>query len=136
MNVFSQVVSHIAGESASPTVSRDFVHLPSTTYGPHIKEQYRSPKWVDEDYERVNTDFENVEKSVCAIRGVSPDTARRMAPHDSGCYTYLHEEDAYATAAPVDSYWADANALFLREPGICTDKYSEYIAKIGAKGND
>ncbi|MEI7297846.1 type VI secretion system tip protein VgrG, partial [Paraburkholderia tropica] len=86
-------------------------------------------------YTYVNEDFENVEKAVCTIRGVTPEIARKMAPHDSGYYAHLHEEDAYATGEPVSSYWTNANTLFMREPGLCTEKYSTYLAKVGVKGN-
>ncbi|CAM2150152.1 conserved hypothetical protein [Paraburkholderia tropica] len=96
-----------------------------------ITEMQNSP-----GYEYVRADLDSVEKAVCEIRGITPEIAKQMAPHATGYYTHLHEEDAYATGDPVNSYWANPDALFLREPGICTDKYSEYIAKIGAKGND
>ncbi|WP_322056322.1 type VI secretion system Vgr family protein [Paraburkholderia sp. J63] len=86
-------------------------------------------------YSYLRSDFADVQQAVCDICHVTPEIAKQMADFDAGYYSQLHEEDAYATQEAVDSYWSNPDALFLREPGACTDKYTKTITKLGAQGN-
>ncbi|MBN3853299.1 hypothetical protein G3N59_07920 [Paraburkholderia sp. Ac-20340] len=83
-------------------------------------------------YEYLKEDFQAVEDAVCKVRNVTPEVAKKMAPHKPGYYSHLHEEDAYATADVVYSYWSNPDSLTGFKPGACTDNYVTTIKAIGA----
>jgi type VI secretion system secreted protein VgrG len=86
----------------------------------------------DPFYEFLAGDLEVVQDDVCKIRNVTPEVAQKMAKHNSGYRSHLHEEDAYATEKPVRNYWSRSDYQFLFNPGSCTDDYANTLRAIGA----
>ncbi|HKT97063.1 MAG TPA: type VI secretion system tip protein VgrG, partial [Paraburkholderia sp.] len=86
----------------------------------------------DSFYDFVVQDFEVVQDEVCKMRNVTPEVAQKMAKHNPGYRSHLHEEDAYATEKPVRNYWSRPDYQFLFNPGSCTDDYANTLRVVGA----
>ncbi|WP_156992260.1 hypothetical protein [Paraburkholderia oxyphila] len=86
----------------------------------------------DAAYDFVAMDLDVVQDEVCKMRNVKPEVALKMAQHNPGYRSHLHEEDAYASQNIVRDYWFKPDTQFLWNPGACTDQYVNTLKDVGA----
>ncbi|PCE24640.1 type VI secretion system Vgr family protein [Burkholderia ubonensis] len=81
----------------------------------------------------VTPDIPVAQAEVCKLLNVSPETAAKMVSFEEGYRSQLHEEDAYACADVVQSYWDRSDRAFVHNPGTCTHKYVDALRAVGAR---
>ncbi|MFD1560822.1 type VI secretion system Vgr family protein, partial [Paraburkholderia silviterrae] len=88
-------------------------------------------------YEFLANDQEAVEAEICKLLNVTSEVARKMADHETGYRSQLHEEDAFSCGDLVDSYWSNdkSDPDSMRNPGSCTREYLKTINAIGGGAN-
>ncbi|WP_231937888.1 type VI secretion system Vgr family protein [Burkholderia lata] len=79
----------------------------------------------------VKPDVPIAQAEVCKLLRVSPETAAKMVRFEEGYRSQLHEEDAYACAEVVQTYWDRPNRAFVRNPGTCTGEYDASLNAVG-----